>query len=123
MTVAKILGAFLMTLILGMSFGAINTAEAKKDRGTPGRHTLRCPGPANWRLPRHISTYIQKSGSGCIKKGTKKSAGIGYYLQCEAKKKCRKETTTTKRLDCAYEQGLKDGHKSYSIFSWKDQKC
>ena len=118
MTVAKTLGAFLMTLILGMSFGAINTAEAKR----PGRHTLRCPGPANWRLPRHISTYIQKSGSGCIKKGTKKSAGIGYYLQCEAKKKCRKETTTTKRLDCAYGQGLKDAG-SYSTITWKNQGC
>jgi len=31
MTVAKIFGAFLMTLILGMSFGAIDTAEAKEN--------------------------------------------------------------------------------------------
>ena len=73
MTVAKIFGAFLMTLILGMSFGAINTAEAKKDRGSPGHYTRKCPGPARWRLPRHVSTEVQESGSGCIKKGTKKS--------------------------------------------------
>ena len=37
MTVAKIFGAFLMTLILGMSFGAIDTAEA----GDPGRKTFK----------------------------------------------------------------------------------
>ena len=63
MTVAKILGVFLMTLILGMSFGAINTAEA----GAPGRKTFKCPGPAHWRLPSHLSTTYQKSDS-CIKK-------------------------------------------------------
>jgi hypothetical protein len=100
MTVAKIFGAFLMTLILGMSFGAIDTAEAKKDRGTPGRHTMRCPGPANWRLPSHISTEFQKSGSGCIKKGTTKSSGVGYYQQCEARKKCG-----VSNFDCAYHEG------------------
>jgi len=63
MIVAKILGAFLLTLILGMSFGAINTAEAKKDRDTPGRRTLKCPGPAHWRLPK----------GGCIKKRCEKA--------------------------------------------------
>ena len=86
MPVAKIFGAFLMTLILGMSFGAINTAEAK----TPGRHTMKCPGPANWRLPSHLSAKYQKSGSSCIKKGTKKATGVGAYQWCAAMKYCKK---------------------------------
>ena len=48
------------------------------------------------------------------KKGTKKAAGIGYYLQCEAKKKCRKETTMDRKLDCAYYEGL--GNSKYWRF-------
>jgi len=100
-----------MTLILGMSFGAINTAEA----GAPGRKTFKCPGPAHWRLPRHVSTTVQKSGSGCIKKGIKKISGIGYYLTCEAKKKCGSPTS----FDCAYEAG----HKNSNYTFWKYASC
>jgi hypothetical protein len=94
MTVAKILGAFLLTLILGMSFGAINTAE-----GAPGRRTLKCPGPAHWRLPSHVAPDFQKSGSSCIKKGTKKGYGVGAYRFCKAKEKCGSN------IDCAYREG------------------
>jgi hypothetical protein len=113
MTVAKIFGAFLMTLILGMSFGAIDTAEAKKDRGTPGHKTFKCPGPAHWRLPRHVSTVVQKSGSSCIKKGTKKADGVGYYKQCEAKKKCGMD------VDCMYVEAKKDSSNA----AWTATSC
>ena len=109
MTVAKIFGAFLMTLILGMSFGVINTAEA----GAPGRKTFKCPGPAHWRLPSHVAPGYQKSGSSCIKKGTKKARGVGAYKYCKAKEKCGFPSS----FHCAYGEGWYNYKDGGSLFS------